>query len=314
MNEIYNDKYLIVRPKYGLCNQLYSISKGIIFGIISNRNVIFSNFQMDYRDENKMCNFEDIIDIVHIQEVINNKNLKIKIFSNNNITNSIKIKTGSDINISKIENFVDLLFYKENIDEQFLDIDNPISANIPKEYRNIEIYLNINIKFTEHYIKLSNNIKNLLKLENYTCVHLRLEDDSIHFMNDFNKNINFDKINNIYKQKYIDELDKLDYTNKTIYVCTSLGIDDNINNTFYEDLKIKYNLIDKNQFINIKNNEYREIYAIIDYIIAKDSSIFIGSDWSSFSIYIKNNHLYNNKCCKLINIWSDISKIKKIDI
>ena len=37
-----DNKYLIIRPKYGLCNQIYSISKGIIFGIISNRDIIFS--------------------------------------------------------------------------------------------------------------------------------------------------------------------------------------------------------------------------------------------------------------------------------
>jgi hypothetical protein len=42
-----NKKFLIIRPKYGLCNQLLSISKGIIFGIISNRDVIYSNFQLD---------------------------------------------------------------------------------------------------------------------------------------------------------------------------------------------------------------------------------------------------------------------------
>ena len=42
-----NKKFLVVRPKYGLCNQIYCISKGIIFGLISNRDVIFSKFQLD---------------------------------------------------------------------------------------------------------------------------------------------------------------------------------------------------------------------------------------------------------------------------
>ena len=55
-------KILIIRPKYGLCNQLKSISKGIIFAIISKRDIFFDKFQLDFRDENNSCNFNDIID------------------------------------------------------------------------------------------------------------------------------------------------------------------------------------------------------------------------------------------------------------
>ena len=61
------DRYLIVRPKYGLCNQLFSISKGIIFGLISDRDVIFNSFQLDYKNDNNTCDFHDVIDIIHLQ-------------------------------------------------------------------------------------------------------------------------------------------------------------------------------------------------------------------------------------------------------
>jgi hypothetical protein len=304
-------KYLIVRPKYGLCNQLYSISKGIIFGLISSRDVIFSNFQMDYRMENNTCNFENIIDIEHLQNIIDKKNLNINIQSNNNINNSIKIKTNSNINISDLKDFIPLLLNKDNSSVQYLDIDNPISANIPFEYQRLEYYINIHIKFTDHYINLANNIKKIYNLNNYVCIHLRLEDDSLNFIKSFNKDLSIEQINNIYKKKYIDQIEKIYDKNKKIYVCTSLCINDNINNNFYKEIKEKYNLIDKNEYIDINNN-YREIYAIIDYIIAKDSYMFIGSDWSSFSIYIYHNHSYYNKPYKLIDIWTEINN-KKIN-
>ena len=63
-------KFLIIRPKYGLCNQLYSISKGIILGIISNRDIIFNGFQLDYRNAENICNFNEIIDINNLQYLL----------------------------------------------------------------------------------------------------------------------------------------------------------------------------------------------------------------------------------------------------
>ena len=50
----------------------------------------------------------------------------------------------------------------------------------------------------------------------------------------------------------------------------------------------------------------REIYAIVDFIIAKESSYFIGIDWSSFSLQIYNSHLEKDKSAELINIWTEI--------
>ena len=95
-----------------------------------------------------------------------------------------------------------------------------------------------------------------------------------------------------------------------IYICTSLGIYENYNNVFYQILKKEYNLIDKNDLLNLieingvtKGLKKRELYGIIDYIIAQDSSYFIGCDWSSFSITLKYNHMIKNKQNKLLSIW-----------
>ena len=306
-----NQKYLIVRPKYGLCNQLLSISKGIILSYITKRNLIFAGFQIDYRDEKNICSFDSIIDINYLQLIVNNLNLNLKISSNENIK-SFKIKTLSNENISYIKNFIPLLLMKDNENIQYLDVDNPISADIPDEYQIINKNINVNIKFTDKYIQYANDIKKNLKLNDYICIHLRLEDDAINFMKENNKNINIDAkhINEIYKKKYLDELNYLKNMNNNIYICTSLYINNNINNSFYEEIKKKYNLLDKNNFINKEDlGKYREIFGIIDFIIAKDSLYFIGVDWSSFSIYINEHHISNNTASKLINIYDTIKSL-----
>jgi hypothetical protein len=302
-------KYLIVRPKYGLCNQLYSISKGIIYGIISNRDVIFSGFQIDYRDDRNLWEFTDIIDINDLQEKIEKLNLNINISSNLNIK-SKKINTFSNENISNIKDFIKILLHEDNINEELLDIDNPISSTIPEKYNNLYKYLNINIKFIDKYIIMAHEIKNNLNLKDYVCVHLRLEDDAIKFMNDQNNKLTFDVINSIYRKKYLNEFENLKkINNNPIYICTSLIINNNFNNVFYKKLKEEYNCVDKNMFINNSDYKCRELYGIIDYIIAKDSLYFIGCDWSSFSYYIIQNHSLNNKDYKLIDIYESIKKL-----
>jgi hypothetical protein len=303
-------KYLIVRPKYGLCNQLYSISKGIIFALISDRDIFFSSFQIDYRDENNLCEFHNIIDVEHLQKIIDKYNINVRIFSDMGIKGK-KIETNDDTNISLIKDFIPLLFLENNVNERFLDIDNPISAVIPDEYKLLNNYVDLNIKFIKKFIDIANEITQQLNLKNYCCIHLRLEDDAVRHMKDLsNKDLDMEVFNNVCKKKYLDELDNLKVLNVKIYICTSLIIDKHANNEFYLSIKEKYNLIDKNNIVDTDSEcDCREIYGIIDFIIAKNSLFFIGTDWSSFSLYLYNMHKSNKKMAKLINVWEDISKL-----
>jgi len=302
-------KYLIVNPKNGLCNQLASISIGIIFGIITKRDIIFKSFQLDYKNFENVCSFDSVINVNHLQSIINKKNLSINIYSNFNI-NGEKIITNTTEDIRNIKDFISILFKNENKEIQYLDIGCPISSDIPDEYKKLQDYINLNIKFTQKYIDIAKTIKQKLDLDYYCCIHLRLENDALNFMKELNSKLTEELINKIYKDKYIEQLDILDKYKSKIYICTSLGINENINNNFYTEIKEKYNLIDKNDIINITENNCREIFGIIDYIIAQDSQYFVGCDWSSFSISIYSYHINNNKNSYLINIWNTMKNIK----
>jgi hypothetical protein len=300
----YNNKLLIIRPRCGLTNQLSCIAKGIIYAHITNRNLYIDNFQIDYRDYENFKNINEIINIKKLQNTINNLNLSV-IIQNNISDNEIKkINTFRNIEIYFLEDIIPIIFHEENNSIINLDIDNPISSIIPDEYNLILYKIIIEIDFIEEFKNFSNNIIKNLNLTNYTCIHLRLENDAINYINKFT-NIGYDNVNKIYKEKYLLENIFFENNKNNVYVCTSLCKDD-INFDFYNDLKSKFNLKDKNDFIN--NNNYREIYAIIDYLIAKNANYFLGCDWSGFSLYINYYYTTNNKYSKLIDISETIKK------
>jgi hypothetical protein len=331
MDYINNKKLLIIRPRCGLTNQLSCIAKGIIYAHITNRNLYIDKFQIDYRDYENFKNMNDIINIKKLQNTINKLNLNVIIenniyynlsnnLSNNNINidNKIydikKINTFKDIEIYFLQDIISIILHEENNSIINLDIDNPISSVIPEEYNLILYEIMIEIDFVEELKNISNNIINKLNLKNYTCIHLRLENDAINYINNFT-NIGYDNVNKIYKEKYLLEYNFFKNNKNNVYVCTSLCKDD-INFDFYNDLKSKFNLKDNNDFVanDFISNDYinysncREIHGIIDYLIAKNADYFLGCDWSGFSLYINYYYTKNNKYSKLIDISKTIKK------
>ena len=306
-------KLLIINLKSGLCNQLNCIVKSIILASITNRNIYFNKFQIDYKNLNNLIPFNDVIDLNKLQILSDKYKLNVQILKkiDENIINNIKNIDVKDLenDVYYIKNFIKII--KENEDIDYLNIEAPISSNIPENYNNIFNNLSINIPFSNKFVEYSNYIKKKFKLDYYLCVHLRLENDAIKHMTNLTKNNNFDEYNNIYKNIYEKELEIIKHWNVRKYICTSLGIYENINNSYYLDLKKKYNLLDKNDIINeikFDDENCRELYGIIDFLIAQDSNYFIGCDWSSFSLLIYNNHTKKNKKAKLLNLWKSCIK------
>lgn len=301
-----NNQIFVLEPRCGLCNQLNCIAMGVILGVLYKRDIYFHGFQLDYMNENELIKFEEIINTNHLIEIMESMNIKIKILKSIPINISIvpKLNTNNEI-INDVKDIFSYLSDESNIKKKILNLKNPISSYVPDEYQNLFNYIKLNIKFHDKFYKIANEIKEKYELTNYCCIHLRMEDDALEFFEKkLNKNII--DINDIHKQMYLNELNNINYNDVKIYACTSLNICENKNNLFYKIIKKKYNLIDKNELIkNYKlsdNTEQRELYGIIDYIIATDSVYFIGSDWSSFSIAIKNNHEHNKKDYNLLKI------------
>ena len=313
---IMNDKIFILEPRSGLCNQLNCIVIGLILGIIFDRDIYFHGFQIDYMNQNNLYDFEKIINIDHINIILNKYDIKIKIIKNLHCDiNQIPVLRSNE-QIKDIKDIFSHIKSFDNLDNNIINLKNPISTFIPDEFKDFFNYMKSNLKFDNKFIEISNSIKEKYELKDYCCIHLRMEDDALDFSSKkFNKS--FELMNDIHKQIYINELESLKNIDVKKYICTSLVINENKNNLFYKVIKKQYDLIDKNNIINdydLFQNELsnkRELYGIIDYIIAKDSKYFIGCDWSSFSSSIINNHTINNKDYNILNIWDQSTDINK---
>lgn len=302
-------RVLVIRPRCGLTNQLSCIAKGIIWAHMSNRDLYIDNFQLDYRDYDNFMNIKQIINIQHLQNFLYSNGIFVSIENNIFKSDIKKIETFTTEDIYFIKDIISLIFHKDNISIIALDIDNPISSEIPPEYEKTLYNIIQNIEFTDGLKNIATNIIQSLNLNNYTCIHLRIENDALDYMKQFS-NMDYLDINKIYVSKYIEETDFFELNRNNIYICTSLSEKD-VNYPYYLEIKEKYGLKDKNDIEYFKDSteNYRELLAIIDYMIAKRSHFFLGCDWSGFSLYIKRNHVLENKYVKIINIFESIKNL-----
>ena len=303
----------IVSPRYGLCNQLQTIVKGILLGIKYNRNLYINNFQID-ANNGELCDINDILDIKNINIFLHNiikTPIKILVAIDHSIINNLSDYYLPNINYNNIPtmNYINDTI-ELNKTMKIIYLGNIVSLNTYKSFNycyddyscnNFYNLIISNIQFHENFYKMKDNIKQQLELTQFNCIHLRIEDDALNF---------FSKCYNLSVQDYNTQLlnfynDNIKiYSQNKIYICSGmLNFNNKINFNYYEDL-MKNNMLlcDKK---NISLDEYylknRELVAIIDLLIAYDSECFVGSHISSFSQVIKHNCKYKKKKCILFN-------------
>jgi len=299
----------IISPRIGLCNQLQTIVKGLLLSIKYNRNLYIDKFQIDLNSY-RLTDINDILDIDEIQ-----------LFLSNVIKTPIKILKTLDINI--INNFDK--YYLPNIDYtkisyasyinddielnknmEIIYLGNIVSLDIYTSFNylwedrsdnNLYFYIMNNLKFNKIFYQLKNYIKQELKLNNFNCIHLRIEDDAILFFSTC-YNLSVDEYNKKLIKFYDDNIKTISQDQKQIYICSGiLDFDNKINLSYYENIMKNNTLLcDKR---NIKLDNYylnnRELIAIIDLLISFDSELFVGCAISSFTQVINTHHLSVHK-------------------
>jgi hypothetical protein len=297
----------IVQPRIGLCNQLQSIVKTLLLGIKYVRNVYIDGFQIDL-DSNRIDNINEVLDIDRMNNFFKECNLSVRInkkIDSKVISNIEKYKMADiDYNTIPLELFINDKI-ENNLHKNVIFVGNPVSLSLESSFdidsnnfSSLYYLLITNIFFKKKFYDIKDYLKEQLNLTNFTCVHLRIEDDALsHFSNCYNLTI--DKYNEILLDFYLDKINK---TDNKIYICSGiLDYSNKINLKFYNELTKKNKNICDKRYILIPNyiKKNRELIAIIDLLMALDSNSFIGCWISSFSQIINAYFINKSKSTEL---------------
>jgi hypothetical protein len=280
------DQYLKIdftTTGWGLFNQLISFINGLIIANQVNRHVYEPRFLVNY-DNLESIPISSIINIDQLNQILKLLNIDICVIKDDKPW--IKSKNhGSTTLISK-----SLAIVCENIenqDSQYLDIGNTFNLELDKgEYLSkIEKELFYNIPFTSIFYDILDFCKENYLTNNYSAVHLRLEDDWI----DFTKN---GKDFNIHSENllsnYFKKMEDIFSSNDNIYLATHLLKLSHANNYMIDIIKLKYpNMVTNIPWRNNFNLHIgREIDALVDYIICINSEKFLATSGSTFSAIV----------------------------
>jgi len=296
----------IISPRIGLCNQLQTIVKGILLSIKYKRDLYIDQFQIDLKSKA----LTDINNILNIKEI--NHLLIDKIKTTVKLVPSIDIEVIDNLNAYHLPHIdystVPTALYINDVIELNKEMDiiylgNIVSLDIHTSFNylwddytdnNLYYFIMTNIKFNPIFYTFKEYIKKELKLTNFNCIHLRIEDDALYHFSHCYK-LPIAAYNEKLLKFYDDNIKSL---SNMSYVCSGmLEFDNTINLTYYNNL-IKNNTLlcdKKNIPIDSHYIHNRELIAIIDLLIAYDSDTFVGCHISSFSQFIRIHHIYNKK-------------------
>lgn len=332
----------------GLTNQLFALSKGINDAIKNNCNVVvIDQFLCDYNND-KYIPITNVLDLdkmnvffkkkynliltdkynfdfelLNVKYGIEDKQLDItetikkkyyhnkKLFINKNtIFNNIcgdpcfGVKKYVWVKY-KLNNYIITDKYNENRNVLTKDIDytneNYIKSNMGWPSKSYDTFEDILTHLTYHkqFYHISNiQLSEVILTNKVNLIHLRIEKDAIKHWSKMNKMTEQDfkiKVEN----KYIELIQTYINKNDTTIILSS-SFDNKV-----------INFLDKNKynhFTSKKNFKYRELNAVVDFIISKQcNNIFIGNfnfngmNGSSFSYYIKKN-LHSDIIYKYIDL------------
>jgi len=333
------------RGHMGLTNQLFALSTGINDAIKNKSNVVIIDQLLCDYSKDKYIHISNVLDLEKMNLYFKQKYNLILVDKYNfdfellnvtygtedntlDITQTIKEKYyhNNKLFINKITNLNNIqgdpcfgvkknIWFKYKLNDNIIidkykeiltkDIDytndNYIKCNMgwpSKNYNTFEDILT-HITYNKQYLDISKRqLSDVILTNKVNLIHLRIEEDAINHWSRMNRisKQNFKiKLENKYIQLIQEYIDKNDIT-----IILSSSFDNNVID-FLDKEKYKY-------FTSENNYKYRELNAIVDFIISKQcNNVFIGNfnfngmNGSSFSYYIKQN-LHSDITYKYIDL------------
>lgn len=300
----------------GLFNELISLINGILLGHLLNRQVVVNGFYPDYNQPRKIS-LGKVVDINGLNKLISEKGLRTKIIDG--FENTEQWPKSKHLNPTKktyvqqnkpgcLDQLIRELSEERNVPR--VDISDVFSYSLfrqnPDEtLRKLYTDLLLRLPFTNEIMNIVETSKQQLKLDNYSSLHLRVEDDIIRCRPD--KKITYQQFADKIQNKYRGEMAKTFTPDEKVYVSTFLLKGPNTQNAFLPELKNKYRGLTyweppevywRKSFPNFPLG--REIDGLIDYLLCLGGKKFLGYNGSTFSENIKYHFEREKKSFQLL--------------
>jgi hypothetical protein len=279
----------------GLFNQFTHLIHAIFIADSLKRNIYAPKFLPDYNSLNSVP-FNEIIDIVKLNDLLKAESLKVSIVDTliippNKWNRKYHNKVTRPIGPSSLEQIKELL---QDENDPYLDIGLCYRlATSP----NAELKLFDNLPFNNKILDVVRYCKEVYLGEHYQVLHLRLEDDWIQEMTQ-SYPVSPDWAANFLYNKFLEFIRTRFDPKCRIYIATHLGKGEHQYNFLLKRLKeTLHNITDqihwRTHFPEILPG--REVDALVDYLICKDSDDFVGIWESTFARTIHNVRVKHNQ-------------------
>lgn len=287
---------------YGLCNQLYGLINAIIISHYTHTYPVVNNFYPQYNSRNCVP-LDSVIDITHLNTFLSQTNLRTQV-----ITAKLAVDWQTryfhaaeyDSKAQGAPSALHTLARHRYDNREYVDSGNPFllkgfrttPLEMPQRYFKT---LLSNIRFNPTFHTIAQSCRSILGLTgSYHVVHLRLEDDIATYLFVYNSPGGFDAYAEDLYQRYLTYFTKNYNKNDTIFIATGLGKQPNRMNSALDRLRILYpNMIINKDWRTVVTDDTvglspigpgREYDAIIDLLLAREGTDFLGYQASTYSL------------------------------
>jgi len=277
----------------GLFNQLNTLCAMAVLGHILDNDIIVSGFYPEFQRQDIVVPLSSVVNLEHFNRMLAILGMRSRIYDQRH---EVFIA-------STVPPDCDLLTYSKRlaVTRKNINMDLGMCYNVPVANRGSDAinelynYISTHLRFNEVYYRAASKLQEHLELHQYHTIHLRLESDTAIFATQQHVP-HSDWLRNT-AAKYIKAMEQIP-TDRKIYAATSLSPSELA--TWQQFPTIITKPTDWREILQTSLPPGREINAIIDYIVACESSEFIGFIISTLSQNVALHRNFHGKPCILL--------------
>lgn len=295
-----NDRYLTVcladigNVHHGICRQFNALAAAIVQGYYSRRHVVTDNIYAD-TDGKIAVLLNGLFDIDHLNHSLREMGIDCRVIvAATNSQYDAKLRSAPD---STIKNCVTLYQtdHTKYLHELYSDTREGVNVGVTvsdsPQFNAIILEIIKQLRPTAALRQIVDTVKSNIGLApQYLALHVRLEDDILqkHYSM---KNYDYERTMRSAVTRLSSLLSKA-VSKSAFFVATGLGKGTDCYNFLLSGLRNVTTTVNYRSALTIPYAVGNNMDALVDYLICRDSSLFIGTEKSSFSKYASSDAIY----------------------